>query len=296
MMKILLASVVFNSIKNFLPDFFKSVYNQTYQIFDTLIIDDGLENKKILNDYPLKVIPNNKKYNFVKIRKSIIDYAIDNGYDLLVFCDADDVLSINRIEKIVEKYNNTDRYYGFYYNSLYYLKDKTKDFFKNKVPSIVNSLECIEKYNFLGMSNTSINLKKTKKCLSNLPLYNNLIAFDWFLHSYLLERNYEGIKVNTKTFYRIHSNNIAGNTNILTQAKLYMGIKVKKYHYFAMSKLDKRYLKHYYQILELERLLSDKNSEIKYLNIINEKYSDTIFWWENIKTLDELKEEKNDFF
>ena len=162
MLKILLATVVFNSIKKFTKDFFDSVHRQTYKNFDIAIFDDGLIDKKILQSYSGKIISSNQKFNSNEIRKFIIDYAIKNNYDLLVFCDADDILSTDRIEKILEKYYETNGNYGFYYNDLYLQNNKKIDFFKNKMPNRINSYEKIIECNFLGMSNTSINIKNTK--------------------------------------------------------------------------------------------------------------------------------------
>ncbi len=285
-MKILLASVIFDFISDFLDSYFASIDSQTYKNFDVLIFNDGIKNF-ISPIQPSQVFSNSKNYTPIQIRKAIIDYAINNNYDILIFSDADDIMSSDRVETILNEYSSTKEQFAFYYNDLYFL-DSKRDFFMGKLPNCVDSLKELYTYNFLGLSNTAINIKKTKNILKNAVIPDDLIAFDWYLYSFLLFNNFKGIKVKTKTFYRIHTENLAGSTLKLDVKTLMTGVKVKKFHYKAMSKLSKRFLFYYKKIIELEAFLDSKDKRKSYINFINKSFSNDIFWWEKIKILDEV--------
>ncbi len=295
-MKILLTSVIFKTIKDYLEDFFSSVNIQTYKSFDFLIFNDGIKDiGKLQIPHKAQIIQNNNNYSPIKIRKYLIDYAIEKKYDLLIFGDADDVMEKNRIEKIVEMHVYTNDNYDFYYDNIFLLSKPNQDFFKDRMPIKIESETPILKYNFLGLGNTAINIIKTKKFLSKMHLPNKIIAFDWYIYTYLLLNKCIGICTNSKIFYRIHENNMAGNTNTLNHEKLFRGIKVKKYHYGALKNLSPVFENYERKILKLEKFLLNTKNEERYINIINKNFGHASFWWENIKTLDEL-EGKYDLF
>jgi len=176
-----------------------------------------------------------------------------------------------------------------FYNDLYLLSNREIDFFKGKLPIKVEDLEKIKEYNYFGMSHTALNVKKERENLKIMPITDRMIAYDWFLYSYILSKGGCGKKVNAKTYYRLYSNSTAGYTNYLTDKKLRTGLKVKKYHYDIMKQFDDTYEVLLYKIILLEEKLDNPNFKDKYINYINSNYSDSVFWWENIKTLDKLE-------
>lgn len=285
-MKTLLVCFIYPAIKQYLKDFFSSLNDQTTKDFDVVIFDDNFDEDLKRYGYDGKIMYNTDALNIFEVRKLIIDYSIHNNYDLLIFADADDVMAKDRVEIIIKSY---EKEISFFYNELYLLSNKNIDFFRGKLPSMIDDLEEIKVYNFLGMSHTALNIKKEKKNLKNIPLSDKIIAFDWYLHSYILSKGGCGKKVNTKTYYRIYDNNIAGFPNQLTDKKLRIGLKVKKYHYDFMKQFNRSYEKLLDRILKLEKKLKNSDFKEKYIKYINSKYSDSVFWWENIKTLDKFE-------
>ena len=287
-MKTLLVSFVYPKIKQYLKDFFISLDNQTNKEFDSIIFDDNFNEDVKRYGYDGKIMYNADELNIFEVRKLIIDYSNENKYDLLIFADADDVMAEDRVEIIIKSYEDN---VSFFYNDLYLLSSKNTDFFKGNLPSKIVDLEKIKEYNFLGMSHTAFNMKKEKETLKKMPITDKMITFDWYIHSYILSKGGCGKKVNTKTYYRIHDNNIAGFTNYLTDKKLRIGLTVKKYHYDFMKQFDETYKELLDKIMILEKKLKNPQFKEKYIDYINFKYSDTVFWWENIKTLDKIKGE-----
>jgi len=287
-MKTLLVSFVYPKIKQYLKDFFISLDNQTIEEFETIIFDDNFNEDLKRYGYDGKIIYNTDALNIFEVRKLIINYSIHNNYDLLIFADADDVMAKDRVEIIIESYEDN---VSFFYNDLYLLSNRNTDFFKGKLPRRINDLEIIKEYNFLGMSHTALNIKKEKDILKKIPITNKMLTFDWYIHSYVLSKGGCGKKVNSKTYYRIYENNVAGFTNFLTDKKLRIGLMVKKYHYDFMKQFDETYKELLDKIMTLEEKLKNPQFKEKYIEYINFKYSDTVFWWENIKTLDKIKGE-----
>jgi len=285
-MKTLLVSFVYPKIKQYLKDFFISLDDQTIEEFDTLIINDDFHEELKNYGYDGNIMYNTDELNVFEVRKMIIDYSNQNNYDLLIFADADDVMANNRIEIIIESFEND---ISFFYNDLYLLSDRSTDFFKGKLPNSITDVEKIKEYNFLGMSHTALNIKKEKEILNKMPITNKMITFDWYIHSYLLLKGGCGKKVNTITYYRTYDNNTAGFTNYLTEKKLKMGLTVKKYHYEFMNQFDESYKVLLDKIKKLEEELKNPQFKEKYINYINLKYPDSVFWWENIKTLDKFE-------
>ena len=285
-MRTLLVSFIYPKIEGFLREFFNSLKNQTTKEFDSLIFNDHYYEDLKKFGFNGVVLKNLDNLNIIQIRKLIIDYTIENNYDLLIFADADDIMAQDRIKKIIESYNDN---ISFFYNDLYLLSNMDVDFYKGQLPNSIDNLEKIKEFNFLGMTNTAINIRKEKEILEDIPITNKLIAFDWYLYSYLLLNKGYGVKVNSKTYYRIYGDNTAGFTNYLTDKKLGTGLKVKKYHYDFMKQFDETYEELLDEIIRLEEKLQNPQFKEKYIKYVNSKYSDSVYWWENIKTLDKFE-------
>jgi len=103
-MKTLLVSFVYPIIRQYLRDFFISLNNQTIKEFDTIIFDDNFNENLKKYGYDGKILYNTDELNIFEVRKLIIDYSIENNYDLLIFADADDVMAKNRVENIIKSY------------------------------------------------------------------------------------------------------------------------------------------------------------------------------------------------
>ena len=274
---ICLVSFVYPLIEKYLEDFFLSLKRQNAEKVDYIIVDDKY-NKKIKN-FSGTILKAPDNLSIVEVRTWIIEKLIKEEYELVIFLDADDIMDSNRINKIIEEYEKTDKKYGFYYNHLFLLKEK-KDFYRGQLPNILTDIEQILNGNCLGMSHTAINLKIVKKVLKNFLPPSNIIAYDWLLHSFLLLNGFKGKKVDTITYYRIYENNIAGKVEI-TDKKILTGIKVKKEHYKFLRVYNKEFEKNYEEILQVEKFVQEKGIE-KYKEIINGQIEKKVYWWKNI--------------
>lgn len=283
---ICLVSFVYPLIEKYLEDFFLSLKRQNAEKVDYIIVDDKY-NKKIKN-FSGTILKAPDNLSIVEVRTWIIEKLIKEEYELVIFLDADDIMDSNRINKIIEEYEKTDKKYGFYYNHLFLLKEK-KDFYRGQLPNILTDIEQILNGNCLGMSHTAINLKIVKKVLKNFLPPSNIIAYDWLLHSFLLLNGFKGKKVDTITYYRIYENNIAGKIEN-NEKKILLGLKVKRNHYSELKKYNEMFVKKYLEILQTEEYIL-KNGIEKYMELLKNGKKE-VYWWKNIKTLTEIEGEK----
>lgn len=276
--KICLVSFIYPLIEKYLEEFIHSINSQTFKEVDFIIVDDKCN--KELKNYFGQIFKAPQNLSIIEVRTWIINKLIDLGYDLVIFIDADDIMLNNRIEKILEEYEKTKEEYGFYYNELYLLENINEDFYKGKLPYEICDYKEILNGNCIGMSHTAINLSLVKEKLKNFNPSKEIIAYDWLLHTYLLLNGYKGKKVDTKTYYRIYEDNIAGKVEI-TDKKILTGIRVKKVHYNFLKNYNENFKKKYEEILQIEKFIEEKGIE-KYKEIIGKKIDKKIYWWENI--------------
>ena len=98
---------VFN-VEDYLPDCLSSIINQTYKNIEIICINDGSTDSslKILENYSKK----DARIKIINQKNSGVCAARNNGLerasgDYIVFCDSDDKLAKNLIEKITDEFD-----------------------------------------------------------------------------------------------------------------------------------------------------------------------------------------------
>ena len=255
---ITLGTVIYPSALQYLDEFMQCMCRQSYKEFTLLIINDGVrqcELEKIMDNYlqiKMKVICYDKKYTPAELRTNLIFEAKHIGTDILIICDADDLFSDDRVEKVVN-IANMHKDAAFFYNEL-------KTFENTSVmpvlPLLTDCISCVLDYNYLGMSNTAIRLD----CISD-EWIESLFEFkgsiyDWYLYSRLIIFGGIGVFIpEAVTYYRFYDHNILGNVTESVE-NIDREIKVKIAHYSILKKYSKEmctrhqeYLSGHYSIL-----------------------------------------------
>lgn len=278
--KIAFGTVVYREALCFRKEFMKSIKNQSYKKFDLLLICDNLddfEKKIVVNEIEDAKLFYFQGYSPSDLRIKLIEIAIENEYDLLIIGDFDDVFSENRVLEYKRQYNKK---ITFFYNDLFYYGTK-KNFF-GKLPGLVQNIDKIREENFLGLSNSGINLKKITE--NTLKKYSgkNIQIFDWLLFSILLIKGGKGKKIKKcGTYYRIHQNNIAGES-IINAIEIKREIKIKKIHYELLQDIGFKFPS---QLLNKYIAIEKELFENKKLD--HYSYRKCNFWWSKIKSTDE---------
>lgn len=261
-------TVVYPGALKYLREFINSLNNQTFCDFDLIIVNDQVEHSQLnalLCNLKVKcsIISPEERKTPADLRVDLIKYAKLSEYNLLVLGDIDDLFDKERISEIVSSYEQ-NRTFSFYYNELL-LFDGTNAL--KPFPRVTNQIEDILQYNYLGLSNNSINLDNlTLNFIDSLYGCNSFV-FDWYLFSRILCDGGRGLFVEkAKTLYRIYDNNFAGVSGEKQLKKEY-DVKIK--HYELMARYDSIYQK-----------LLDKLSKIDIAEI--QSVNSPSYWWDNI--------------
>lgn len=227
-----MGTVFYKQAKCYISDCLKSIINQTMSDFDVLILLDDIdlttfckENKEQLSrlDGRFYIVSTNSKMKIYQLRVEMIRYAYDNKYDLLILIDCDDICACNRVEEYINQFLPE---YSFFYNELV-------DFGGNSImpnlPDETVHLNQLLESNYLGLTNTALNINKLSLEIINKLEDGKTNIFDWYLFTVLLLKHAKGKKIKgTRTFYRLYEDNIAGKGNSSIIEREY-NVKIEHY-------------------------------------------------------------------
>lgn len=272
-MNILFGTVIYNEGEEYLTDFFSSLAKQSDKSFQTIIVNENVEHaERFFSDYPdlngkIEIIQSEEHETPVEHRIRLIRESYNRKGDLLILGDCDDSFSIDRVCYTVSLFRE-DNQAAFFYNQIldYYGEAIMPD-----LPAELDLVDCIMEHNFLGMSNTAINLRKLNaEFIESLNEYTASV-FDWYFFSRLvLQIGYGRIIPQARTYYRLYGGNIAGIRGYSSLNIEYeKSVKIK--HYQMMRKYDHRY----------QALLD--NMAKGHIDITKSIYNEKHFWWDLIK-------------
>ena len=279
-MKTVFSTVIYKQAKSFIPDFIKSVDNQSDKDFDLLIINDNFNQEELadikaqidgmthgLNIHVVDLY--DKHLSIAGTRIQMIAAAKELGYDLMIIGDVDDTFSPNRVEEI-KNACKLDKSAVFFYNKL--VTDSGKEVFSH-VSAKVDSIRQISQGNFIGMSTSAIRLELITEDFILSLNEGDCPVFDWYLFSrILLDVGYGILVPDTSTIYRIYDNNEVGVTRDIKKE-----LEVKRVHY---KNLAKRYEYFDYLLAKLKDLDIDK---------VSPRCDHQGFWWSDIQLEDDYE-------
>lgn len=262
-------TVVYPKSLIYFNEFIDSLNSQSEKEFELVIINDCVD-EIILSKYLSGLRVKYKVFNYygehtpTDLRVDLLKIVKDRGYELLIIGDSDDVFDKDRIAEIKKCFEtNTD--YTFFYNELL-LFNKSKAL--KDVPLITNRIDQLLEYNYIGLSNSAINLSYVSEEFIESLYGCTSFVFDWYLFSRILCNGGKGRYVEKAiTYYRIYENNYAG---VSSERQLEKEFEVKKKHYELMSKYDSVY-----------STLWEKLLCVDISKVVN--CSSLSYWWNNIK-------------
>lgn len=269
-MKVIFGSVVYQTALKYLDDFLNSLNEQTYQQFEILLINDDLE-KDVLNTYIQKYENLSGKTTVLKaaagqayylLRILLLKEAKRRNGTILILGDCDDFFSRDRVAAVVSEY---DPEVWFFYNEILDFDHKAV---MPPMPEDTKSICDIGEQNYLGLSNTAVNLEKLNMDFLDSLQEGKTSIFDWYLFSRIVLAGGSGKYLcRGKSYYRIHEMNLAGIMQSKDHAQS-KEIEIKLEHYRLLRKYS-RYI---------EELLADysaNNIETRLGDRCSQKY----FWW-----------------
>lgn len=275
-MRIVFGTVVYKQAWQWWDQFVDSINNQDYDAFDCLILNDGLTIKelKLLRERltrKCEVVNIESGVSISDIRKKLLKKSKTMGYDLLILGDFDDIFPANRVRKIFEAWNEK---VGFFYHNICF-DNRNETVFK-ALPEEVTTYEQILEANFLGLSNTALNLGLFEESFFDSLESVKTNVFDWYLYAKILLCGIKGILVkDTYTVYRQQENNIAG-VICDDNASIYREIEIKKEQYRLLQEDSAITGKLFEEYRNMENLSEEELS--LYRNKCSLRY-----WWSNLK-------------
>ena len=277
-LKVVILTTIFPGAEKLCDCYLESINKQKSKYdFEIVLYCDGADENwtKSFQEkikYPSRVIESEGPLSIIENRIYQIRYAIEAGYDIIIFADIDDGFSDNRIEGSVDKLTQTKC--DFVYNNI---EVKNEMYFNDVLANKIDSVLDVKAFNMLGLSNTAIRTKSLGFMLENMNIPKDLVAFDWWLYTSVLNRGGCGYYVpEATTFYGIHENNIAGDKR-LTDQKLSLGIRVKEAHYSSLKNIFEDAWK---SICKFAKLMENNELRVEYIRLANTM--NCSYWWENI--------------
>ena len=283
MQRIIFGTVIYEQAFKFVDEFITCLKQQTISDFDLLIVNDNLDKEALTQlKYKLDAAGFENRFHIIQgISKTgcISDFRIqmllgayERNYDLLIIGDIDDLFSTNRVEKIYQSYVSHSQAM-FFYNDLV---DYKGDVVLKDLPQKISSVKEISQYNFLGMSNTAINLKRLSKEEIESLYQGSCNIFDWYLYSRLLILGGIGVFVDdATTIYRIYDGNIAGiQGDCIEEVEKERNIKIS--HYQRLERYSEVFTNYRNELLNID--VDETFYNTKYYNKNKQGY-----WWSNIR-------------
>ena len=286
MEKIAVFSVVYPEVEKYFSDFFKSLEIQTFSNFELVLFNDGFKNlDKYISNSPIKKTVISCHNTWSNIRIQGIKWLYNNDFDYVVFADADDYSSSNRIQIVTDLLSRYDLVCNDFHifrdgenTSIPFLSKRLKEGDSVTAKSIFDK-------NILG-SNVGARMDAIISVLEYIPA--DVIAFDWLLFSLSLLQGANCIFTDkTHCYYRQHPNNVASLLDVTNQ-QITKGVMVKKQHYTALGSKYIEYKEASNQFTEILNKMQDNEYAELYCRAVREKLPMNQLWWEMIKTEKEL--------
>lgn len=286
--KNLLIGFFYKDAKKYFKYYFDSINKQDTNNFELLIIADNIK----LNIPKLKINYNlisvKEKKSISSIRNLALTHVKKNKYKIIIFSDTDDYFSPNRVSQSIYYLSK----YDFVFNNIYKIDRKNKIikknlYFENKKNFMIDNINLILKYNYIGFTNSAIRVST----LNKIKFPQKIIALDWYLFSLILINKKKGLYLeNVISFYREHSKNYSKNKISIEEIKNIINIKVLHYRNILNqlknlenSIIYKKYFSELNDLIKMLNDLSDKSYKTKFIkSFTNKTLMQKKGWWSEV--------------
>ena len=278
--------VVYPAAEKYLPDFLRSLEQQSCTDFDLVICNDGLR-RLDLSGYRLNTRIVDLSGTPAEIRDAGLRFLRDQGYEQVIFGDCDDFFSPNRVEVSLRLLQSRD----VVVNDLDLVDENGKPLQSGYLSRrLGEGDEIAENFirdkNIFGLSNTAVRVSRLPR--GKIPA--EVVAVDWFVFATILEAGAKGLFSSAaRTFYRQHGANTAGLAGQQSSQKILQAVRVKALHYAAMTAAGLELYRKpavAFRILH-QRLLEDATFKNEYFGFLKSTTRDFPFWWEEAQLPEE---------
>jgi len=238
--KVTIIMATFNRAQ-FIVESLHSIINQTYALWECLIIDDGgtdntkqIINEKFGSDDRFKFLKRPNNYN--KGIPGCRNYGIDNATgDYLIFFDDDDIVHPQNLEICLEAFQKEQIDFCVYEKKAFFKKADSVNFQQESIS--LNRFISMHDIDAIIMNTISIgscNVMWEKKCFNDERFNKSLLyAEEWECYPRIISNNKNGLMINNTLYYNRkhqHSNTgqfYANDTIRVDSKKLAISLLVK---------------------------------------------------------------------
>lgn len=274
-------SVVYPQALPYLKDVRESALSQTRKDFDFIVVNDGCDKERILEELQgLNISILEAEGGFTANRLQGIKYARNKGYKYFLFCDADDSFTSNRYERTITVFKEAaaDILVCNLNIADEHCQPILKDYFSKEIPEDRwIDADFLKDKNIFGMSNTAIHLDSMTDDIqiSETPIV------DWLLFTTLLLKGLKAKYItDSMVNYRQYSTNMIGITRYdVSSFKKLVGLKSGHYRLLVESGYP-QYKELYQESLSLLTL-----SDVEIESVVKRELAKhpQPLWWQIIK-------------
>ena len=274
-------TVVYPGIEDYFKDFAHSIQQQTNKEFDLIIFNENnvrIDFATLLSGIKYKVVPTETATPII-IREQGFTYLRKEQYEYVIFGDADDWFSDNRVKVCLQYLQKFD----LVINDVDIVTDTEQliaHYFSQRIANrSLITIPMVQQGNFMGLSAAAIRLESLPEFITPC----GVVALDWYMFTRMIINGSKACFVNeTLTYYRQYDTNLVGMKE-MTLASLKKEIAVKSGHYGALAIYSDIFAQLHKQFKYLNTLItSDKELNILYSKI-DKLNLDFPFWWEKTK-------------
>lgn len=256
MAKYTIGAVVYQGAWDFLQDFFESIANQKGLEgvdYELLVLNDNC-NIDELNKLIFSIIPQelckildyslrDYKMTPALFRMELLKQAKQNGTELLIVGDTDDVMTDTRVSSLVMAFENAENAdCSYFYNDLI-LRDGKKIF--TELPKVTNKdniMNMLSQQGYVGMGTCAIVMRKLSETYIESLCDADVTAYDWYLGTRLvMDIGPAAYVADAAMIYRIYDQNAAGVIIEYNQKNLSRELNFKKLHYEFLGRRYKAF-------------------------------------------------------
>jgi len=279
-MEAVVCTVVYPSSLMYWRDFLNSLISQD-EPTDLVVVHEDINPRLLgLENFRGRTIAVRGTNDGLENRRIMIEAALGECYEWLIFADSDDYFDPARNSVISRLARNCD----CVVNDLAII-DRDGQLLRDAQWSgrlgeekIIDPV-FLEDKNIMGLSNTAIKAD----FLKGISVPSGVLAADWYLFTLAIRKGARALFTSsTRTYYRQHGNNAAGAVDMLSAERVSAAVRVKAAHYRLLPKglpgVEPRN-KYFGQLSgEIDR---DPLRLEKYMREMSQVPAEGLYWWEN---------------
>ncbi len=293
-MKIAVFTVMYPRMSDFIDEYIECLQAQTFKDFELIVVN---------NQFPVQLEPYLEKAEIatkifpftgspLENRMYGLEMCRDLGYDIIICSDSDETMHPDRIERIVEYFNNSDNL--IVYNNG--LSHKGNHYFDLYYKDCIKCNDIID-FNVLGYGAMSLRSDAIDFILEHEN--KRVLVFDWWLGTvYLLHFEQVDFLKDVKNDYRQHPDNFVGPVLEIDKQRIELGFRVKKCHYSELIEYCRQnkfrdeaniFSDKLKEIEEIEKFITDTSMDY-YVELAKDYFEDKkkVYWWQDVLPLEKL--------